>query len=287
MARAIGLMNPDNAVKSTGAFKEGVIRIDSNSYKVHKAQVGEGQPDNLPSTKWSWIVTRMNEQGNEPLTDDNGESIKEELLFSFGMKSLPFVHPGRMDGPEDDPEDLGTSIGAEGNTIYLNAVDWKPNEKSGLVVLTASLAKLNVSRTFIDRCWTPDWNGFIFHVASQEGPKSNDGRVFSYKVATKLISAPSAKRTSKSANGAAAGQDAGALLAPIISRLSTELAGQTITKKAFANRVKSVCDTSNVPNHMLVPVLTLVRNEKWLQEVGETFDFTVTNDGITFGSIVP
>src|SRR5262245_47343119 len=125
--RASGLMNPENAAKGAGVFKEGYVRIDSNSYKVHQA-AGE---DAVPATKWSWKVTRLQQDGETPLVNEHEEPITEELLFSLGTKCLPFVHPGKADGPTDEePEDLGTGTGVEGNTIYLNAADWRPNERS-------------------------------------------------------------------------------------------------------------------------------------------------------------
>jgi hypothetical protein len=287
MARAIGLMNPANAVKSAGIFKEGIIRIDSNSYKVHKGQAGEGQPDAVPATKWSWKVTRLQEDGVSPLLDENDEEIHEELLFNFGGKCLPFVHPGHADNPNDDAEDLETAIGAEGNTVYLNAPDWRANERSGLMVLTASLAKLGVKEEYLNRCWTPDWNGCVFEMKTQEGGKGNDGRVFTYKIVSRILQGPGGKKaTGKNMNGPVP-NDAANILAPIINKLSMELAGQTLTRKAFVNRVKGQCDAANVPSNMMIPVLTLVKDDKWLTQHQETFDYTISSDGIVFGDSGP
>lgn len=283
MARAVGLMNPENAAKSMGAFKEGVVRIDSNKYAVHLAK-GE---DAVPATKWIWNVTRLAE-GNEPLLDEHDEPITEILYFSFGGKCLPFVHPGTASGPDEDPEDAGIEVGVEGNTIFLNANDWTPNENSGLLVLTRSLASQNVSPVYLNRCWTPDWNGCVFEMKTAFGGKGRDGKEIPYKVVAKIITGPGAtKSKSGSSSKADKGGDAEAALAGILNSLSTELDGQQLTRKAFTNRVRAAMDAAKVDAKLLVPVLSLCKDDKWLQTHADTFDYVVTDSGITFGQQAP
>jgi hypothetical protein len=272
-------MNPENASKSTGgSFKEGVVRIDSNSYKVHQGKGGDDGPA-IPATKWSWMVTRLAENGEDALTNEHDEPITEELLFSFGGKCLPFVHPGKADTADDEePEDLGTSVDVEGNTIYLNAPDWRPNEKSGLMVLTSSLAKQGVKSDYLNRCWAADWNGCVFDMRTQEGEKGKDGRSFNYKVVARVLVGPGGKKPVSKANGAAkpSGPDnAEAVLAPILNSLSEELDGQQITRKAFVNRVKGALDAKKVDAKLLVPVLSLCKSDEWLQKHADTFDYTL------------
>lgn len=291
MPKALGLMNPDNAAKSAGPFKEGLVRIDSNSYKVHQGKPGEGEPP-VPATKWSWNVTRLAEDGEEPLTDEHGEAITEELLFSFGGKCLPFVHPGRADSVDDeDVEDLGTGLTPDGelggNTIYLNAPDWKPNERSGLMVLTKSLVKQGIKAEYLNRCWTPDWNGCVFEVKNQEGEKGRDGRAFNYKIVTKMLVGPGSKKAGAKSSGKANGKalDAEGVLASILSAMSTEMDGQQVTRKTFVNRVKSAMDAAKVDNTLLVPVLTLCKDDQWLKAHEDTFDFVLypEDNTIIFG----
>ena len=289
MARAVGLMNPDNAAKSPGSFKEGYVRIDSNSYKVHAGKPGEGEAP-VPATKWSWQVTRLAEDGVEPLLDDNDEPVREELLFSFGGKCLPFVHPAKADSPDDDnPEDLGTGLEAEGNTIYLNAADWRPNEKSGLMVLTKSLTKAGVGSQFLNRCWAPDWNGCVFQMLTQVGEKGSDGRSFNYKIVGKISVGPGSAKTSAKGAGKSNGKPAEAetCLSPILNALSQELDGQTLTRKAFLNRVRAALDASKTDSKLLVPVLSLCKDDKWLADHSETFDYTLypEDNTIMFGSV--
>ncbi len=283
MPKSLGLMNPQHAAKST-MFKEGLVRIDSNSYKVHQGKAGEGQAELVPATKWSWKVTRLNED-REPITDEHGEEVTEELLFSFGTKCLPFVHPGKCDSIQDeDVEDLGTSVGTEGNTVFLVATDWAPHEKSGLMILTKSLAGLQVSNAYLDRCWAPDWDGCIFDMRSQAGEKGRDGNAFNYKVVHKVIVGPGGKAAKKAGPKVT---DAEGYLAPMLHKLSQEWDGETVSFKAFVGRIKSAMDTAKTDAKLTIPILTLCRDPQWLQSHGETFDFYVDPAAltITFGKL--
>jgi hypothetical protein len=289
MPKAAGLMSPENAVKGAGAFKEGFIRIDSNSYKVHQAK-GE---DAVPATKWVWQVTRLNESGEEPLVDEHDEPIREELAFSFGGKCLPFIHPARADGPDDEePEDMGTEVGAEGNTLYLNAPDWRPNERSGVIILTASMQKAGVKSEYLKRCWTPDWNGCVFEMRQSAPEKGRDGREFSYKICSKVLVGPGGKAKaagagSKVNSGAKAGgsSDLEPLLTGVIMGLSQEMDGQQVTKKAFVNRVRAALDEKKVDSKLIVPALTLVKNDIWLKERAGLLDISVSENAILFGRL--
>jgi hypothetical protein len=288
MARAIGLMDPANAVKSAGAFKEGFVRIDSACYRVHKGKPGEGEAP-VPATKLVWLCTRLTDDGTEPVVNENDEPVTEELFFSFGGKCLPFVHPGKADSADDEePEDQGTNEGAEGNTIFLVAVDWKPNEKSGVIVLGQSMLKAGIASEYLNRCWAPDWTGCVFEMKHKEGEKGKDGRVFNYKIVSKVITGPGGGKKSKAASASAnGGGDAEAALAPILRQLSEELDNQTITRKAFVNRVRGALDTSKTDAKLLVPVLSLLKDDVWLNKHAETFDYTLDNktNSITFGSV--
>lgn len=276
-------MNPENAAKSAGAFKEGFVRIDSNSYMVHQAK-GE---DSLPATKWKWNVTRLAENGEDALTDEHDEPVREELYFSFGGKCLPFVRPGKADSPDDEePEDLGTTVGVEGNTIYLNAADWTPNERSSLMMLTRSMAAQGVKAEHLNRCWTPDWNGCVFEMKTTAPEKGRDGREFSYKVVSKVLVGPGkSKGAAKgTTNHSAKESDAESYLAPILMTLSEELDGQALTRKAFVNRVRAAMDAKKADSKLLVPVLSLCKDDKWLAANGQTFDISITPDNtILFG----
>jgi hypothetical protein len=287
MPKAVGLMNPDNASKGAGPFKEGFLRIDSNSYKVHVAKAGDqgGDPP-IPATKWSLQCTRLQENGEDVLMDEHDEPVKEELLFSFGTKSLPFVHPGKADGPDDDePEDLGITVGAEGNTIYLVAADWKPNEKSSLMVLTRSMANQSIKPEFLNRCWCPDWNGCVFEMKTQ-AITGSDNKAINYKIVSKVIIGPGGKKAGKGATNGKA-NEAETVLAPILRSLSEELDGTAITRKAFLNRVRGALDQKGINSKLLVPALSLCKDDKWLLDHAETFDYILdpVESTITFGSV--
>ncbi len=288
MPKALGLANPANASKGGGGFKEGLVRIESNSYKVHQSK-GE---DATPTTKWSWIVTRLGED-QQVLTNEHDEPIMEELLFGFGGKALPFVHPGHCESAEDeDVEDLGTSAGgvdsvpAEGNTIFLSAPDWKPNEKCGLMALTKSLTAQFVDMTYINRCWAPDWNGCIFHMKNEIGGKTNDGKDYNQKVVAKVVVGPGGKVARPKANGKPAAS-AESVIGPILHGLSEELDGQSLTRKAFLGRVRTALETAKTDAKLMVPALGLAKDEKWLESHGDTYDFYLDQAAqtITFGKL--
>jgi len=288
MARATGLMDPANAAKSAGLFQEGFVKVDQACYRVHKGKAGEGEAP-VPATKLVWTCTRLTEGGAEPVLNENDEPITEELFFSFGGKCLPFVHPGKGDSPDDDePEDLGTAEGTQGNTIFLVANDWTPNEKSGLMVMTKSLVKAGLSSEFLNRCWAPDWVGCIFEMKQHKGEKGSDGREFTYKIVSKIVVGPGGGKKSKSASASSNGAgDAEAALAPILRQLSEELDAQSITRKAFMNRVRAALDANHVDAKLLVPVLSLLKDDKWLLEHADTFDYKLDTkaNSIIFGSL--
>ena len=93
------------------------------------------------------------------------------------------------------------------------------------------------------------------------------------------------KKTKASSNGKAAAGDAEAALAPILNSLSQELDGQQLTRKAFLNRVKAAIDTAKIDNRLLVPVLSLAKDDDWLKKHADTFDFTLypEDNTIMFG----
>jgi hypothetical protein len=64
-----------------------------------------------------------------------------------------------------------------------------------------------------------------------------------------------------------------------------ELDGQTLTRKAFVNRVRAALDEAKTDSKLLVPVLSLCKDEKWLTGHAETFDYSVnsTDNTIAFG----
>jgi len=284
MPKAQGLMNPENASKGGGVFKEGIARIDANYYTVHQGKPGEGESP-VPATKWLWEVSRLQENGEDPMVDEHDEPVKEELVFSFGGKCLPFVHPGKADGPDDEePEDLGTTLGVKGNTIYLNAADWKPNERSGLMTLTKSMQSLGIKPEFLNRCWAPDWNGCVFEMKSLPSTGA-DGKTFNYKIVSRILVGPGGKSKSKSTNGKA--NEVETYLAPILHAISQELDGTQVTRKVFLNRVRGALDAGHVDSKLLVPMLSLCKDDKWLLEHGQTFDFILDpgQNTITFGTV--
>ena len=293
MPKAMGLMNPKNAERSLGGFREGYVRIDYNEYKVYKGRVQEGQTnDRAPTLAWVMRIARLDETTHEPLTDEHDQPLTEELAFSFGGKSLANIHPGKADGPEDeDPEDLGIEVNAAGNTVFLVNQSWRPHEKSSMMNFTASLSAHQVEEKYLNRCWSPDWNGCVLHIVnkvSEDKMKDEKGqdRAISYKVVDKILVGPGKATkivdktgaTSGTAalvsapRGPGGGADAEARLKPVLEELSEQYDGQSMTRKAFIAKVKATLDGKGVDPKMLLPILSLCKDDNWLHTNGIKYD---------------
>jgi hypothetical protein len=280
-------MNPDNAAKSAGTFKEGFVRVDKSCYKVWQAEEVAGRKQMLPVTALVWNVTRLNED-QVPLVDEHDEPITEEIKFSFGTKALPFVHPAKADSvDDDDPQDMGTEVGVEGNTLYTTAADWTPHELSGVMQLTTSLKQQGVDKTYLNRCWAPDWVGCVFfmktHVSDNKmADDKGVERNVNYKVVSKIVVGPGQAKPSRVPRAIKSNTDAESVLAPVIENLSETLDGQQLTRKAFQNRVRAALEARGTDIKMLVPCLSLCKDEKWLAMNANRYGFSVDSDSITF-----
>lgn len=296
MPRPIGLFNPKNATKSSGGFREGVVQVDAATYKVHQPRAGENDAEVRNSyLALAWHVTRLEDESKEPLRDEEGNVITEEIVFSAGGKSLAHAHPGRADSVEDDSiEDAGVAINAEGNTVYIVNQTWHPDSKSALINLQESLVAKGIKPEVLDRTWAPDYVGAIFFLKSKPSGQTidrvnpNTGKVeaqtFSYKVVDRidrgmgLGPAPKKGKGGKantSANGKEA--DAGdveAQLAPLIKKIGDEKTGTSMSMKALAATVNRMLSETSTPPQLVMPVMKLVRDGAWLQANGVKYDFT-------------
>jgi hypothetical protein len=361
-----GLLNPKNAVESMGGgFKEGLVEVLKSSFQVHQSplprlrdedKMTEEQKEEAiaklkerqraPITALVWLVQRLDEETQEPLTDDKDEPVTEELVFGLGGKSLGQVHPGLAAGPEDDEEeveDLGTEPNTEGPTIYFVNKDFRINSKSSVVYLMQSLGDgrkaekkgedefpgCGFKEEYIDRQWAPDYVGLVAHMKtflSGSTMKGEDGkdRPIAYKIVDKILKAPyegkgkqkagagvgtgagstgaggkkglqkaSAKTDSKSATPASAesngsgSSDAEKVIAPILQGLSEDLDGQKLTRKALTTRVGTILTSTNVAPNLHVPVLSLLKDPKWMAANGARFDmeYNADDNTVVFGEL--
>ena len=300
-----GFLNPDNAAKSTDSrFKEGYVKVLGSVFRVHQGRSGEGQPERAAITALVWNIARLNED-LEPLTNEDGEEIREELVFSLGGKSLPAVHPGVADSPDDndeDVEDAGDEVNAEGPTIKLINSSFKPHEKSSVMKLFNSLKLAGYKQEYLDRVWAPDFVGMIAFMATEvdedmkqkytnkEGKEIERGTA--YKIVKKMAVAPyekkakAGKAVSSDEAKPSKNADAEAALKPILEKISSDRDGSEMTRKAFNSLVTSTLQSQKVNVKLHVPALSLIKDDKWAAKNLPKYDITLSEDGasVTIGT---
>lgn len=298
-----GLLNPKNAAPDTGGsgFKEGMIRVDTSVFRVHK----DKDPDPLPKDyiprdpicALIWDVTRLNEN-MEPMTDEHENPLIETLKFGLGGKSITKVHPGKAEGPDDEEvEDLGVVVGTEGPTVFMADKDFQIHPKSAIHYLYNSL-KNKVDEKFIDRVWAPDWNGLVVFMKSHvtdDKIKDSKGveRPISYKVVDKVVAMGKKAKGEAASKGEVKGgadpksKEAETKLVPILEALSSELDTTSITMKAFNTRVATALKKNEVDAKLHVPILALIKDEQWLKKNSDKFDMTVDFEErtVVFGTL--
>jgi hypothetical protein len=298
-----GLFQPKNFAPDTGGgFKEGMVRVEKSAFTVHKSPDPEnpqkGYVPRVPFCALKWTLTRLDED-LDPIKDDEGTAITEVAFFSLGGKSLVQVHPGNGSSADDEEvEDLGDTVGVEGNTLFLIASNFQLHPKSGGAHLFASLKAKDYSEDYLDRVWAPDFEGMVCFMKNVPDPEvmitGNDGkeRPTPFKVVEKIIVFPyknkgAGKTTGKTKDtGPKVDAETESTLSAVLQKLSEELDGQKLSKKALANRVATALQKAKIASKQQITVLELVKNEAWLKKNAGLFDLTVNEDGsITFGTL--
>lgn len=293
-----GFLNPENAAKSTDSrFKEGYVKVLASTFRVHQGRSAEGQPERTPVTALVWNVARLNEDF-EPLTNEDGDELHEELIFSVGGKSLPAVHPGIADSPDADDEDIedaGDEVNSEGPTIKLIKSGFTPHVKSSVIKLFNSLKNAGYKPEYLDRVWAPDHVGMIAFIGTevdeevkQKYTDKNGKEVergTAYKIVKKISVAPYEKKAAgkgkaPAAEGKSSGKsEAESTLAPILTKISEDRDGSAMSRKAFNSLVTTSLQAGKVSPKLHVPVLQLIKDDSWLRKNGAKFDITLSEDG--------
>lgn len=304
-----GFFNPKNYAPDTGgSFKEGLVRVDQSCFKVNQVKPPDPLPKNYlpkpPFVALVWNITRLDED-QKPLETADGDPVTEVLSFGLGGKSIGSIHPGNASGPDDEEvEDLDVEPGTEGNTLFFTGGEMPQlHPKTGVAHLIASLRAKGFKEEYLERVWAPDYKGLVCFMKAwfSDDPKDAmvgaDGkeRPVPYKVVDKILSAPYEKKGKAAAAGAgSAGEkaasngknsEAEATLKPILEAISTELAGETISKKALSIKVGAALQKAKVDAKAHVPILGLVKDDGWLKKNGSKYDMTFDADEnqITFG----
>lgn len=276
-------MDPSTAVKSTGGggFKEGNFRIDKSVFKVHQPPVKKESPALPNVVALAWKGTRLDED-LEPLTDDDGNQLTEDLAFGFGKSSLPALHPGQGDSPEDEePADLGNEVGTEGNTLYFVNGQYRVHEMAAVMHLASSLKAAGWKDSY-NRMWAPDYEGAVVHIRSEADPSGNKiadasgvERAVNYKVVTKIHSFPyeKAKKAAPKAKEAVAAEstddkaDAAEIAAlKILKKIVADKAGDTLTKKTLTASATTLVNSEKIAPQLQIPVISKFKDDKWLKK---------------------
>lgn len=307
--KATGLLNPKNAVESSGGnqFKEGNVRVDHSCFmvvppptdkdgNVYKRDGVESQP----TLALVWKVTRLDED-DDPIMDEHESPLTEELKFGLGGKALAKAHPGNGSSADDDePEDQGSDSNAEGNTIFVVDSSFKLNVNSAVVVLMNSLEKAGWPADMLDRVWAPDYIGSIFwmktdSVKDEKGVertmKDNKGndRPVTYKVVGKIRKEGFKEKAKKAVKGkedagkadkgAKGGNEADALAIKVLTAIAEDRAGESMTRKTLSTMLipKKLKDLKiDAKNH--VPILSLVKDDNWLKKNASKFSAETTEE---------
>lgn len=192
-------MHPDAAVESSGVLA-GKFEVLDSKFRVHQANQREGQEARGPVIALVLKVTPISDEG-ERLEDAD----TRDIILGLGSKSVQTFHPGKGSSPEDDdPEDLGTEPGTEGNTLYISGGSVEMNSASSYTVFTKSLKHRGFSAEKIASCWAPSYVGLKLELTTVTPDKLEaygqkkrdvDPKVpFSYKVVQDVIAQPGEKK---------------------------------------------------------------------------------------------
>lgn len=156
-------LNPDRA-------KQGGGGVEAGNYEVTAAKFANIKTDFRPNQLYLVLTCAV--------LDKDGDKVRGaddvEVNLSFGEKSLEAFHPGNgKSATDDDPEDQGDGVDAEGNMVWCEA-DSQFNKSCGAIVFMESLAKAGFPKATLDRCWADDYVGLKFALATEEPKKLNE-----------------------------------------------------------------------------------------------------------------
>lgn len=283
-----GLFNPKNYAPTSQPsqfdFKEGIVQVLESDFRVLEGKTGQA-----PMPGLFWGVKRLAED-QTPLRDEEGHEVIQDVAFSCGGKSLADVHPGSAASADDEEiADAGDTPGSSGPTLKILREGWFPHPKSSIAVLYGSLTALQYKEEYLDRVWAPDFVGAIFHMKTLIGQyyehgklvdagkidrtfTGRDGKVHNvsdavkYKIVDRIIRAPYDVKGATGAK-APAGQiqdEAQDALAIILTRLSSQLDGQKLTRKALIMAVTSKDNVNGLNPKVIVPMSSLLRSDTWM-----------------------
>jgi hypothetical protein len=295
-----------DAVETSLNFGEGWGEIVEIRSVVHQF------PDNK-TTGESYDAATNIEMKIQRTTPDGKHTNDDPVVEFFGCGALEKFHPGRVDNADDeDVEDQGDEIGADGNCLWSDGS--AINKRSKWYKFLESLEAAGFKPDVLVKGFLPDLvrlKGF-FHSVKQ--PKDadrvykRDPVVLCVKQITKFpydkastkgagkakdAAAPAATGKGKtsaataSAPAAEANEEISVLSLQIMQELAKKNAGQAIDKakipgKLFTILAKGVNGSGPVPTEHHKPVMDMFKNDEWLGEACGDLEFEFADGKIVF-----
>lgn len=287
-------MNPDRARQGGGGVEAGNYEVIAASYKNVKTDYKPKQPSLVLSCA---------------VLDKDGDKVRGaedvEIFLNFGEKAMESFHPGQADSPNDEPDDQGDDVDAEGNTMYCAEEGAQFNASCGAIVFSTSLVKAGFPKDILDRCWAPDLVGLKFRLESKTSKELNekfgtrlstkptsDGNTVTYKICDKWLNPNYLSNGSgggKKPGGSAAAKESSKPTDPeeiakdVLAKVAAEKAGSKNkfkTKQALVGFFTNVFTKAKYDVKLLAKAQGFVKDEDWLigavAELGGTYD-----DGVT------
>lgn len=280
-----------DAIEVSLGIQEGTIEVIGAIVKVHqyppsKATGQQGDPFPCVQLK----VARL---------DDKGARLDEDpITEEFGIGKLEKFHPGKADSATDnDPEDVGNELDAEGNCIYAVDDSAKLNKRCKWVLFTASLEAKGFKSEVLANGFMPDLVGLKCHVHSEVQPRFPGStatkdptalvvdKVLQFPYEKKGKAAPAAapvKAAAKAAPAAAAtapapaapaassngSGDAESIALTTLADVATEMAGKSdVERKKLQTAFQTKLMRKGIPVKLHKPALDLVKDDEWLTRI--------------------
>lgn len=150
-------MKPEDMM-GQGFFKEGNIEVLKSLCAVYQYPVNA--KTGVQSGPFPAVVWKFRQLGEDWAVPDDAN--EQELAIRIG--ALDDIRPGQLENPSDleaEPEDLGSEVGTEGNSIF-----GEDGARIGFnwPAMVESLKKAGFKPAVIDRIYMPDYKGMKCHL---------------------------------------------------------------------------------------------------------------------------
>lgn len=278
-----------DAVVGGMGIQEGNVEIVAACGKVHqfppnKKSGNQSAPFCCAAIQLQRLDKDMNPTEDEPQWE----------YLTYGKDSLEKYHPGNASSPDDDdPEDLGSEVDTEGNTIFVVDESAKLRTTCKWMIFAKSLEAQGFKPDILGRGYFPDLVGTKGHVKTLTMEKIDDSdKAPTCLVFDKIVVYPYSKGGAKKA--AAPAKSGKAATAPpadedadnpadekareVMTELSVEYSGKPIPVKKIAALAQTKMIRARTPGKLQKQALDLIGSAEWLGEKG----YEVEDGAVTF-----